>query len=177
MSAPKRYHPWLVTLHWVTALLMILNLAAGTFSLKWLPNDLAKLTPLAGHMVIGLVILALTILRIFVRATNPVPAHATTGNTFLDAIGRLTHVLLYLGALGLGVSGLGIAAQAGLFASVFGANGSLPGDFYVFPARYGHGYLANGLSFLVLLHIGAALFHQFVRKDGLLSRMGYGKSQ
>jgi cytochrome b561 len=177
MSTPKRYNPWLVTIHWLTALLFILNLLAGTFVLKWLPNEAAKITPLASHMTIGILILVLTLVRIFVRLTTPAPAHATTGNALLDKIGILTHYLLYLGALGLGISGLGIASQAGLFQSVFGAAGQLPEDFYVFPARYGHGYLANALILLVLLHIGAALFHQFVRKDGLLSRMGYGKSQ
>jgi cytochrome b561 len=28
---------------------------------------------------------------------------------------------------------------------------------------------------LVLLHFGAALYHQFIRKDNLLARMWFGK--
>jgi cytochrome b561 len=28
---------------------------------------------------------------------------------------------------------------------------------------------------LVLLHVGAALYHQFILKDNILSRMWYGK--
>lgn len=175
MSTPKRYHPWLVTIHWLTALLFLFNLAAGTLVLKWLPNDAAKIMPLAGHITFGLVILVLTLARIFVRRLTPAPAPATTGNALLDKIGAATHILLYLGALGLGLSGVGLAAQAGLFQSVFGGSGQLPADFYAFAPRIGHGFLANGLTLLVFLHIGAALYHQFLRKDGLLSRMGYGK--
>jgi cytochrome b561 len=175
MPTPKRYHPWLVAIHWLTALLFLFNLTAGTFLLKWLPNDAAKILPLANHMTLGILILVLTIVRIFVRRVTPVPAPATTGNALLDKIGVATHILLYLGALGMGLSGVGLAIQSGLFQSVFGRSGQLPLDFYIYPARVGHGLLANALILLVLLHIGAALYHQFIRKDGLLSRMGFGK--
>jgi cytochrome b561 len=45
----------------------------------------------------------------------------------------------------------------------------------VYPARYGHGYIAIILIVLILLHFAAAMYHQFFRKDGLLSRMWFGK--
>jgi cytochrome b561 len=41
--------------------------------------------------------------------------------------------------------------------------------------RYGHGYIAIILIALILLHFAAAMYHQFFRKDRLLSRMGIGK--
>jgi cytochrome b561 len=87
----------------------------------------------------------------------------------------LTHYLLYLGALGMGISGLGLAMNAGLFQSVFAKVGALPQDFYIFPVRYGHGFTASALLGLVLLHIGAALYHQFIRKDNLMTRMSFKK--
>jgi cytochrome b561 len=36
-------------------------------------------------------------------------------------------------------------------------------------------WLAYGLLALVLLHAGAALHHGWVRRDGLLARMGFGR--
>jgi cytochrome b561 len=173
-SLPKRYHPILVAIHWTTALLVIFMLVIGKVSLKWMPNDAAKIFPLAAHMITGISILVLTLVRIFIRLRFPKPAPATAGNRFLDAIGVITHYLLYLGALGMGISGLGIASQAGLLSSVFGGSGALPEDFFVYPVRYGHGYLSSALILIILLHTGAAIFHQFIRKDKLLSRMWFG---
>ncbi len=175
MSTPKRYHPWLVIIHWLSALLIILNLAAGTFALKGMPNDAAKIMPLASHMTFGIVILLVTLVRIYIRVTKPKPAAASAGNVILDKIGVITHYLLYLGALGMGISGVALAAQSGLFSSVYGRTGTLPADFYAYPVRFGHGFTATALILLVLLHIGAALYHQYIRRDNLLSRMSIRK--
>jgi cytochrome b561 len=38
-----------------------------------------------------------------------------------------------------------------------------------------HGIFAKALFALIALHIGAALYHQVIHKDGLLSRMWFGK--
>jgi cytochrome b561 len=38
-----------------------------------------------------------------------------------------------------------------------------------------HGVIAPMLALLVVLHVGAALYHQLVIKDNLLSRMWYKK--
>jgi cytochrome b561 len=37
-----------------------------------------------------------------------------------------------------------------------------------------HAIAAKLLVALIVLHIAAALWHQFVRRDGLLRRMGFG---
>jgi len=174
-NTPKRYNPWLVAIHWLTALLIIFNLLVGTLVLKWMPNDAAKLIPLAIHMSLGIAILLLTLVRIYVRITKPKPAPASAGNAILDKIGVATHYLLYLGALGMGISGVALAMQSGLFASVYGGTGSIPADFYIYPVRFGHGFAASALILLVLLHIGAALYHQFILRDGLLDRMSFRK--
>jgi cytochrome b561 len=176
MDKPKRYHPLLVTLHWLLALMIITMLLIGMFSLKWMPNNPAKLLPLGFHMSMGILILILMLIRLAVRLTTQKPEPATAGNRFLDIIGKLTHYALYLFAILMALSGVSTALQAGLFSIVFGASGApLPIDFFVYPVRYVHGYVALILILLILLHVGAALFHQFLRKDNLLSRMGFGR--
>ena len=37
-----------------------------------------------------------------------------------------------------------------------------------------HGLAANILLLLIVLHVGAALYHQFIRRDNLIARMWYG---
>ncbi len=172
---PKRYHPLLVVLHWLSALLIILALLAGLGTLGELPNTPEKAPMLATHMTMGLIILALTSIRLVVRFTSKKPAPATAGNPILDKIGVATHWLLYLGALGMGLSGLGIASQSGIFPLLAGGEVALPADFMVYPPRLGHGFIARLLLALIALHVGAALYHQFIRKDGLLGRMWFGK--
>jgi cytochrome b561 len=171
----ERYHPVLVALHWLTALLIIAMLVIGFSQLGDTPNDEAKVQVLSMHMPIGIGLLLLTIIRFFVRLFTPKPAPASAGHLLLDKIGVATHYLLYVAVIGMGLTGMGTSALAGLPDIVFQGNGSLPADFSVFPPALGHGFFAILLSLLLILHIGAALYHQFVRKDGLFKRMGFGK--
>lgn len=178
MSEPKRYHPALVTIHWASALLIIMNLAFGLGVLINIPNDASKFMPLANHMTFGLIVLALTVVRLVVRFTTPKPAPATSGNPFLDKVAVAVHILLYVGALGMGISGLGIAVQSGILPLLSGQPVTLPQGpegFYIYPPRIGHDWVSYMLFALIALHVGAALFHQFIRKDNLISRMWFGK--
>ena len=71
-------------------------------------------------------------------------------------------------------SGVAMSVLAGLPQIVFGGVGSLPANFDALPPRAVHGIVAKLLALAIGLHIAAALYHQFVRRDGLLSRMGFG---
>jgi cytochrome b561 len=169
-ETPARYHPLLVVFHWLIALLVFMALAAGFF-LKGLPNEPAKLAPLSIHMTIGQLILFLVIARLITRFVTKKPAPADTGNPLLNRAAGLVHALLYVAVIAMAIAGMGTVAQAGL--NQPGA--SLPEDFFAFPARYGHGYLAIILLVLIAGHVGAWAYHQFIRKDNLFSRMWFGK--
>lgn len=169
-STPARYHPLLVTFHWVIALLVFTALAAGFF-IKGLPNEPTKWMPLGIHMTIGRVILVLMVARLVTRFLTKKPAPADTGNALLNRAAGLVHALLYIGVIAMAVAGLGTVAQAGL--NQPGA--SLPADFFAFPARYGHGYTAIVLLVLIAGHVGAWGYHQFIKQDNLFARMWFGK--
>jgi len=169
-SSPARYNPILVALHWLIALLVFTALAAG-FYVKGLPNEPAKWAPLGIHMRIGQVILFLIIVRLITRFVTKRPAPADTGNKLLNLAAGLVHALLYIGIIAMAIAGMGTAAQAGL--NQPGA--SLPENFFAFPPRYGHAYVAIILLVLITGHVGAWAYHQFIRKDNLISRMWFGK--
>ncbi|MEW5938626.1 MAG: cytochrome b/b6 domain-containing protein [Chloroflexota bacterium] len=174
-SIPSRYHPIQVALHWLTVILVFAAFIVGK-SMSRLPNDDAKIAPLAIHMSIGILMLVVIVIRFIARLRLPKPAHATAGNVFFDLVGRVVHYALYAFVLLMTISGLSLSTQAGLAPIVFGGSGApLPADFFDFAARVLHGFIAPTLFLLILLHVGAAFYHQWFIKDKLLSRMWYGK--
>jgi cytochrome b561 len=103
------------------------------------------------------------------------PAHATTGYPLLDRIAPLSHYGFYVLVLLMAGTGYATAILAGLPAIVFGASGApLPPDFTIYPTRVAHGIVAALLVGLIVLHVLAAIYHQFGRKDGLFRRMLFG---
>jgi cytochrome b561 len=175
MPELSRYHPLLVTLHWLLAFLVIGSLTAGFLVLASTMNTSPlKITLLQGHAIGGLLIGLLMLLRLFVRVRYERPPAATAGNAALDLLARTTHYGFYLLVLLMVASGLTLALTAGLPAILFGGSGApLPPDFGVFAAMEVHEVTALLLVGLVVLHTAAALYHQFVRKDGLIGRMSY----
>ena len=172
---PARYHGALVALHWLLALLLIAALAIGTFALKTVPNSSPdKIDALRGHMIAGGLILLLTLVRLAVRRKTAHPAPASTGYALLDRLAPATHWALYGLVLLMAGSGVAMSVLAGLPGIVFGGVGSLPVNFDALPPRAVHGIVAKLLMLAIALHIAAALYHQFVRRDGLLARMGFG---
>lgn len=172
----KQYHPVLVTLHWLLAALVIGGLVMGGQVLAKTANtDPAKLFSLKMHMSIGIVILVLMLLRLVIRFATKKPPHADIGNDLLNTGARLAHYLLYAVVIAMSASGLAIANAAGLPAIVFGGSGeALPADFNDIAPRVAHGVLALVLKLVIAGHVLASLYHQFVRKDSLFSRMWYG---
>lgn len=172
----SRYHPALVALHWLLAAGIVLALAMGTLSLDKLPNSSPdKIGALRGHMIVGLAIGGLMLVRLVIRLRSAVPAAATTGHAGLDMLGRAAHIGLYLAVFVMAASGAATAFQADLPQIVFfGSGQALPENFHHLLPRNVHGLMAKLLMALVALHVLGALFHQFRLKDRLMSRMWFG---
>lgn len=216
---PKRYHPLLVALHWLVAILIVgafflaqeneggrergegprgnftqQGFQPGSFQPQAGDDDAPQAFPQGGfpaqeggqgilstigiHMIFGLTVLVLLVVRLIVRWTTKHPEWASTGNKFFDWVGGLTHFGLYLLTFGMVITGIILADQRGILAQTFGI-GSTPtlGGFGRggFSLGFLHGGIWALLALLMALHIGAALYHQFIVKDNLLGRMWFGK--
>lgn len=172
----KKFHPLLVVLHWLMLPLIALAFFSGNMLESISFESIEKLSSLQKHMTIGLVVVGLMLLRFIIRAFTKRPPHADIGNTLLNKLGVITHYVLYLLVFMIAGSGIGIAIQAGLFDIVFSGSGaSLPDTFDNLPPRIAHGIITKVLFITIALHAVAALYHQFVRKDGLLGRMWFGQ--
>ncbi len=174
--AMKRYHPLLVSLHWILAALILFSLYTGNNILEEMSNaSPEKIFVLKVHMATGLVILALMLFRLIVRLKSQLPKKIDTGNAFINKAGKYSHILLYVLVFLITISGLSTSILADL-PNIFATGGVLPETFENLPPRIAHGVLTKILFALVILHLSASLYHQFIRKDSLLSRMWFGKS-
>ena len=163
MSTPKRYRPILVTLHWLT---LVFLLGAG-----FLAEDEGN-SPINIHMILGVILLVILVARLVVRFSTPRPAWLDTGNSLFNIVGELTHLGLYLAVFFiLGLGGL-IAYNRNLFAYLFDPAVQVVRGGFITKIHH-LGWLL--VLALIVLHVGAAFYHQFILKDKIFSRMWYGK--
>jgi cytochrome b561 len=170
----SRYHPALVALHWLLALLIIGLLCVGFLVLSNMPNsDPHKTAILVGHMAGGMLVLALMILRVIIRVRSARPKAAMTDSPALDRLASIAHSSLYVIVFLMIASGW---CTGFLIRGVFQPHGEhLPDSFDVFPSFKVHAALATLLLMLIAGHIAAALYHQFALKDRLFRRMWFGR--
>jgi cytochrome b561 len=175
---PKRYSPVLVSLHWIIAILIFSTFLLAGDNEGGGAATIAGIPTLGVHMLLGITILILLTIRLIVRWRTQHPDWATAGNRFLDKVGELTHWALYLFTFGMTITGISLATRGNRFARAFGLAVSAPTG-QLRPRGFSigmfHGLIWFFLFLLILLHVGAALYHQFILKDNLLGRMWYGK--
>jgi len=176
MSKVSRYHPALVVLHWVLGLLIIAALALGALVMAKIPNtEPMKFEALRSHMGGGMAILVLMLVRLVIRSRSEHPAPVSAGHPLLDRLAWLSHRMFYATVFAMAISGIIMALQTGAIETVFFRQGNLPADFWAFPIRSVHYIISRVLMALIAVHIVAATYHAFVLRDGLLSRMFFGR--
>lgn len=174
-SSLERYGRIAIAIHWASALLIIGLMIAG-FRAAGMTDPVAKAALLRIHAPLGIAVLVLTLARIgwwLIADSKPRDPPGVSRPQAFAA--KAVHGLLYVSIFGLAGSGIALLVLSGAGAILFGnAPGALP-DFWNFAPRYGHAAMARLMAILLLLHVGAALYHQFVRKDRLFARMGVGR--
>ena len=76
-----RYHALLVVLHWILVIMILLAIVVGGPSLADMDNsDPEKMTGLTGHMIWGIVVGTLLVIRLVTRVMTRKPPPAETGN-------------------------------------------------------------------------------------------------
>lgn len=175
-----RYSHATLALHWLMAALMVAVFLfielKGMFPKGSEPREFMK----AMHFSLGLSVLGLLVLRLAARFSGPKPPTVPSVGmqTWLHRAAAAGHLALYawmvamplLGWLTLSAAGKPIALFGLQLPTLVAASNTLAHDLKEVHEEMGElGY------WLIGLHVAAALFHQHVLKDGLLSRMGVGR--
>lgn len=164
-------------LHWAIVALLVVQVPLGKIAHE-LPVGLERLVMMSRHKSIGITILLLALFRLVWRWFDRPPALPPMPRWQAIAA-RLNHWALYALLFALPLSGWLMSSAAARPVSWFGLV-QLP-DFVAPDAGLKevleevHEALVNTLLALVLLHVAAALKHQFIDRDGLLLRMLPGR--
>lgn len=177
-AQPKRYSTVAIVLHWLLGLVIVAMFVVGIYMTD-LPFSPLRLKLYNWHKWAGVTFLALTLLRMLWRITHRPPALPVavtrTMPGWQNRAYHATHHLMYALFFAVPLVGWAYSSAAGFPIVLFGQI-PLPD---LLPASKEladlvkplHELSALAIMTLAGLHIAAALKHQWVDRDGLLTRM------
>ena len=182
MSAQTTYTKTAVRLHWVLAIL-IMALLAGGFLMGYIPDANLKLKILVYnmHKTIGLLILVLSLFRLYWRLTHKPPALPSEITGLPKLISKAVHTLFYVFMIAMPLIGWAIISTSRFPSKLFNAIplpklpilSGIKGDerksiHHLFEEA--HEILAFIAVALIVLHVAAAIKHHRSGND-ILARM------
>ncbi len=160
-------------LHWLMAVMIFAMLFIGVGMVASVSERHQWLINL--HKPLGIAILLLVIVRLGVRFTHVTPPLPADLPSVQKLAAKLSHVLLYALMLALPLVGWAMISAAGdpvMLSSSVRLPALLAADAPTFAVlRKAHTYLAYLLFATVLLHLAAALFHAWIRRDEVVASM------
>lgn len=171
----SRYSKVAIALHWLIAVLVIANFTLASMA-EDLPRE-AQGALMAPHKAIGVSILMFSLLRLFWRLGHRPPVLPDAIPNWQAVAGRTVHTLFYFLIIAVPLSGWLMAsahpqAPPVDFFGLFDA--TLPVEKSKALAGIGHEtheILTKPFFVLILLHILAALKHQFIDRLPFIQRM------
>lgn len=184
MTLPAKYTRTAIALHWLVALLIFINLVLA-FITEQIPEDWIR-PAINTHKSIGITVLGLVLMRLLWRLTHKPPPLPASYPRWERITAHAAHILFYLFMLALPLTGWlhdsawKAAPEVKMY--WFGLFEWPRFDFIMqlepvlkeqLHGQLGeiHEYLGFGLIGLWVLHVGAALKHQFIDKHQELQRM------
>ena len=174
MSQKKQYDAVARSFHGVMAVMMIGLLAVGLYMEDLDPSP-QKWQLYGIHKALGMIILALVVLRILWRGTHRPPSPLGSWSAWEHRLAGLVHFLLYFGMILMPVSGYIMSSAGGHDISIFGlVNVPLlieKNEDLGHTAKEIHELGGNALIAAIVLHFVGAMKHHIIDRDGTLRRM------
>lgn len=157
MMNSGKYSTWQITLHWMIVALMVVSFVSHeAIAAVWEKVELGETAQATVgarvHIAVGVTVFVLAIVRLLLRlrlgAPDPLPAPPLQ-----ERASQVVHLALYAAIFLIPMSGM---------AAWFGGATA---------AADAHEILFKITMLIVLLHVVAAIYHQFVVKDGIFRRI------
>jgi len=173
-----RYNRFAQTLHWLTAIFVIVAWLLGEFD-DVLPKGAVRAAGLFVHISVGLAILAMLVIRVpWQIAYKPPPEPSAFGSwmtVWTDPAARIAHYAMYLLLAAVSITGIVLQFARGnalpLFWFVEISSPWIYDKNFAHSVKEVHEVAANALVVVACLHAVAALIHHFVFRDSTLVRM------
>src|SRR5882762_5910590 len=151
---------------WVMAALILAQIALGVMAASWRVSP-TKIELFFWHKSTGTLILALVALRLLWRLASSAPLLPPGMAAWERAAARLSHVLLYTLMIALPVTGWIVNSASNIPFRIFWL---IPLPAIVAPDER-TAELAALVALVLVAHVGAALWHHYVKRDTVLTRM------
>lgn len=167
-------------LHWLIALLVVCMLIVG-FTMGGITDKVMRGQVVNAHKVTGVLVLVLMLIRAGWAIINVKPGLPFQTPAWQKMAERLVHLALYAALIIMPLSGLIGAVSAGRPPHIGDLEIRLPipqdKNMAEFMFDSIHGPLAFIILFLLTIHIGAALYHHFIKRDDILRRMLFNRAR
>lgn len=171
----RQFHPFARLLHWLMAILILTILFVGIGMVTTVSSKHQWL--LAIHRPLGVTLFLLVIVRLCVRLRFKPPTLPTGVPAWQKFAARASHWLLYGMMLAMPLVGWAMLSAGG-YPVMLGSAWHLPpilsanGELFAW-LRVTHRYLAYLLALTILGHLGAAMYHALIRRDGVFQSMTF----
>ena len=166
-------------LHWTIFILFVFQYFL-VYRREYFPEGAPeKMQYILLHKSLGVVLIILAFTMLVWRHLGERPEIPAGRFSWERSFAKITHVLLYICMLFMPLSGISMSLYSGYGVKVFNwfsfpqlvsKNPDLAGVFHEV-----HEYLSYVIIVIVGIHIVGALYHKFIRKDEVLSRMTFGE--
>ena len=157
--------------HWFSAAVLMVQIPLG-FYLVDLDFGERRLIVESFHIILGLSIFYLIILRLIYKLFNPTPALANSIFPGQKIIAKLNHIFLYISILVITISGILKKLFNGEMLNLFFFDIEIKDNFDLAEFFYDIHIIGNyTLVTLIFLHILAVIIHKILFKENLLKRI------
>jgi cytochrome b561 len=174
MSAVARYDGVAIALHWAVAVAIFCTFPLGLYMAD-LPPSPSRLELVSYHRWIGITVLALAGVRLTWRLSHRPPALPASMPAWQRRAAGIAHGALYALIVAAPLSGWTYSSAAGEPTVYLGLwrlpDLIAPDEAAAKTLKLVHQGLNFALLAIVVVHVAAAIKHQFVDRDGLLGRM------
>ena len=157
--------------HWLSAAVLIIQIPLGFFLVDMDFSE-KRLTIESIHVVLGLSLFYLTLLRLIYKLFNPTPS---LGNNIFPGqrlIAKLNHILLYVSIIIITTSGVLKKLFSGEMLDLFLFDIEIKDNFELAELFYDIHIVSNyTLIALISLHISAVIVHKLIFKENLLKKI------
>ena len=155
--------------HWLSTLLILILFPLGMYMEDLEVSE--KMGLIRTHIILGILVFILTIIRTIYFFKHEKPANIKTGSKFNDKLIVWIHNSFYFLLFGITISGLSTMILGGYAEAIITGNFEIIKLHSEIPPLEPHGILAIIMMVLLVMHVVGVLKHLIIKKENTFKRI------